>query len=100
DSAFKKGVLQWAGACRPMGNTASSKGWRSRTFPERTRQASGAGPTRQHGHDDTIRGDDHRATQISRRTSAFRNPTVYSAATAPPAGVIEGYANKGGSTWR
>lgn len=30
----------------------------------------------------------------------FRSPTVYSAASALPNGFIEGYANKGGSTWR
>lgn len=50
---------------------------------------------------DTIHGDDHRATQISdHKSGPFRSPTVYSAATALPAGFIEGYANKGGSTWR
>lgn len=50
---------------------------------------------------DTIHGDDHRATQISdHKAGPFRSPTVYSAATALPPGFIEGYANKGGSTWR
>jgi hypothetical protein len=29
-----------------------------------------------------------------------RSPTVYSAATALPPGFIEGFSNKGGSTWR
>lgn len=50
---------------------------------------------------DTIHGDDHRATQITdHKSGPFRSPTVYSAATALPPGFIEGYANKGGSTWR
>jgi len=50
---------------------------------------------------DTIHGDDHRASQMTEHKSGpFRSPTVYSAATALPNGFIEGYANKGGSTWR
>jgi hypothetical protein len=50
---------------------------------------------------DTIHGDDHRASQMTEHKSGpFRSPTVYSAATALPSGFIEGYANKGGSTWR
>lgn len=50
---------------------------------------------------DTIHGDDHRATQITDfKAGPVRSPTVYSAATALPPGFIEGYANKGGSTWR
>lgn len=50
---------------------------------------------------DTIHGDDHRATQITEHKSGpFRTPTVYSAATALPNGFIEGFANKGGGTWR
>lgn len=50
---------------------------------------------------DTIHGDDHRATRLSdHKSGPFRSPTVYSAATALPNGFIEGYANKGGSTWR
>lgn len=50
---------------------------------------------------DTIHGDDHRATQMTEHKSGpFRSPTVYSAATALPNGFIEGFANKGGSTWR
>ena len=50
---------------------------------------------------DTIHGDDHRATQITdHKSGPFRSPTVYSAATALPAGYIEGFANKGGAAWR
>lgn len=50
---------------------------------------------------DTVHGDDHRATQFTDfKSGPFRSPTVYSAATALPPGYIEGYANKGGSTWR
>jgi hypothetical protein len=50
---------------------------------------------------DTIHGDDHRATQMTdHKTGPFRSPTIYSAASALPPGYIEGYANKGGSTWR
>lgn len=50
---------------------------------------------------DTVHGDDHRATQITdHKSGPFRSPTIYSAATALPPGFIEGYANKGGSTWR
>jgi len=50
---------------------------------------------------DTIHGDDHRASQMTEHKSGpFRSPTVYSAATALPNGFIEGYANKGGATWR
>ena len=50
---------------------------------------------------DTIHGDDHRATQITDfKSGPVRSPTIYSAGTALPPGYIEGYANKGGSTWR
>jgi hypothetical protein len=50
---------------------------------------------------DTIHGDDHRATQRTDfKSGPFRSPTIYSAATALPPGFIEGFANKGGSTWR
>jgi len=50
---------------------------------------------------DTIHGDDHRATQMTDfKSGPFRSPTVYSAASALPPGYIEGFANKGGSTWR
>ncbi len=33
------------------------------------------------------------------KAGPFRSPTIYSAATALPPGFIEGFANKGGSTW-
>jgi hypothetical protein len=50
---------------------------------------------------DTVHGDDHRATQTTDfKSGPFRSPTIYSAATALPPGFIEGFANKGGSTWR
>lgn len=50
---------------------------------------------------DTVHGDDHRATQVTDfKSGPVRSPTIYSAATALPPGFIEGYANKGGSTWR
>lgn len=50
---------------------------------------------------DTIHGDDHRATQLTDfKSGPFRSPTIYSAATALPPGFIEGFSNKGGSTWR
>ncbi len=50
---------------------------------------------------DTVHGDDHRATQLTDyKAGPFRSPTVYSAATALPPGFIEGFSNKGGSTWR
>lgn len=50
---------------------------------------------------DTVHGDDHRATQITDfKSGPVRSPTIYSAATALPPGFIEGFANKGGSTWR
>jgi hypothetical protein len=34
------------------------------------------------------------------KSGPVRSPTVYSAATALPPGFIEGFSNKGGSTWR
>lgn len=50
---------------------------------------------------DTIHGDDHRATQMTDfKSGPVRSPTIYSAGTALPPGFIEGFANKGGSTWR
>lgn len=50
---------------------------------------------------DTVHGDDHRATQLTDfKSGPFRSPTIYSAATALPPGFIEGFSNKGGSTWR
>lgn len=50
---------------------------------------------------DTVHGDDHRATQVTDfKSGPVRSPTVYSAATALPPGFIEGFTNKGGSTWR
>lgn len=50
---------------------------------------------------DTVHGDDHRATQMTDfKSGPVRSPTIYSAATALPPGFIEGFANKGGSTWR
>lgn len=50
---------------------------------------------------DTVHGDDHRATQLTDyKAGPVRSPTIYSAATALPPGFIEGYTNKGGSTWR
>lgn len=50
---------------------------------------------------DTIHGDDHRATQITDfKSGPVRSPTVYSAGTALPPGFVEGFANKGASTWR
>jgi hypothetical protein len=50
---------------------------------------------------DTVHGDDHRSLILTdHKTGPFRSPTVYGAATALPNGFIEGFANKGGSTWR
>lgn len=50
---------------------------------------------------DTIHGDDHRSTmRTDFKSGPIRSPTIYSAATALPPGFIEGFANKGGSTWR
>lgn len=50
---------------------------------------------------DIIHGDDHRASQVSDyKAGPVRSPTVYSAATALPCGFVEGFANRGGSTWR
>jgi hypothetical protein len=50
---------------------------------------------------DTVHGDDHRATAMTDfKSGPVRSPTIYSAGTALPPGFIEGYANKGGSTWR
>lgn len=50
---------------------------------------------------DTIHGDDHRSTVMTDfKSGPIRSPTIYSAGTALPPGFIEGYANKGGSTWR
>lgn len=50
---------------------------------------------------DTIHGDDHQATQLTTfKSGPVRSPTIYSAASALPPGFIEGYASKGGSTWR
>jgi hypothetical protein len=50
---------------------------------------------------DVIRGDDHRHTvSVGDKIGPVRAPAVYSAATALPPGYIEGYARKGGSTWR
>lgn len=50
---------------------------------------------------DIIHGDDHRSLILTDyKIGPFRSPQVYSAATALPCGYIEGYASKGGSTWR
>lgn len=50
---------------------------------------------------DCVHGDDHRHLALTdHKSGPFRSPTVYSAGTALPPGHIEGYANKGGSTWR
>ena len=50
---------------------------------------------------DIIHGDDHRHLTLSdHKSGPVRSPTVYSAASALPAGFIEGFANKGGGTWR
>ena len=50
---------------------------------------------------DTIHGDDHRSLILTDyKSGPVRSPTVYGAATALPNGFIEGFANKGGSTWR
>jgi len=50
---------------------------------------------------DTVHGDDHRSLTLTDvKSGPFRSPTVYSAATALPPGFVEGFANRGGSTWR
>lgn len=50
---------------------------------------------------DTVHGDDHRALMLTdHKSGPFRSPTLYSAGTALPPGFIEGFASKGGSTWR
>lgn len=50
---------------------------------------------------DIVHGDDHRATQTTDfKAGPVRSPTIYSAGTALPPGYIEGFAGKGGSTWR
>lgn len=50
---------------------------------------------------DTVHGDDHRSLTLTDfKSGPIRSPTIYSAATALPPGFIEGFANKGGSTWR
>jgi hypothetical protein len=50
---------------------------------------------------DTVHGDDHRGTMLTDfKSGPVRSPTVYSAATALPPGFIEGFSNKGASTWR
>lgn len=50
---------------------------------------------------DIIHGDSHKAQiSVADKLGPVRAPTVYNAATALPNGFIEGFANKGGSTWR
>jgi hypothetical protein len=50
---------------------------------------------------DTVHGDDHRALQLTdHKSGPVRSPTLYSAGTALPPGLIERFANKGASTWR
>lgn len=50
---------------------------------------------------DIIRGDDHKMTRsVADKLGPVRAPEVYSAGTALPPGFIEGFANRGGSTWR
>lgn len=50
---------------------------------------------------DTIHGDDHRSLILTDyKCGPMRSPTVYGAATALPNGFIEGFASKGGATWR
>lgn len=50
---------------------------------------------------DVIHGDSHKAQiSVAEKLGPVRAPTVYNAATALPNGFIEGFANKGGSTWR
>lgn len=50
---------------------------------------------------DVIHGDTHKAQiSVGDKIGPVRAPTIYNAATALPPGFIEGFANKGGSTWR
>lgn len=50
---------------------------------------------------DVIHGDSHKSqTSVAEKIGPVRAPTIYNAATALPPGYIEGFANKGGSTWR
>lgn len=50
---------------------------------------------------DVIHGDSHKVQiSVAEKLGPVRAPTVYNAATALPNGFIEGFANKGGSTWR
>lgn len=50
---------------------------------------------------DVIHGDSHKAQiSVGDKIGPVRAPTIYNAATALPNGFIEGFANKGGSTWR
>lgn len=50
---------------------------------------------------DVIHGDTHKAQiSVADKLGPVRAPTIYNAATALPNGFIEGFANKGGSTWR
>lgn len=50
---------------------------------------------------DIVHGDDHRTLMLTdHKSGPFRSPVVYSAGCALPPGFIEGFANKGGSTWR
>ena len=50
---------------------------------------------------DIVHGDSHKAQiSVADKLGPVRSPTIYNAATALPNGFIEGFANKGGSTWR
>lgn len=50
---------------------------------------------------DVIHGDSHKSQiSVADKLGPVRAPSIYNAATALPNGFIEGFANKGGSTWR
>jgi hypothetical protein len=50
---------------------------------------------------DVIHGDSHKSQiSVAEKLGPCRAPSIYNAATALPNGFIEGFANKGGSTWR
>lgn len=50
---------------------------------------------------DVVHGDSHKSQiSVADKIGPVRAPTIYNAATALPPGFIEGFANKGGSTWR
>lgn len=99
---LEEAFAQWGWRCTPYGEYVFIGGVGFTHIPfNALGKPLAAGQRANKAMFDTVHGDDHRATQMTDfKSGPVRSPTVYSAGTALPPGFIEGYANKGGSTWR